>query len=1104
MRYISLFIALFIIQSGLEAQHWSDLRRDHSKNFYEIQEAFNQEWEGREYEKGKGFKQFKRWEWFWEQRVFPSGEFPSPSHTYREFEKFKRDNPVEIDQRNPANWTPIGPSVLNFTSYSPGIGRVNAVAQHPTNSQILYVGTPGGGLWKSINGGSTWNPMTDDLASLGISGIVIDPVDPEIVYIGTGDGYADDTYSIGVLKSYDGGQNFETTGLDWEIADFRNINVLRISPFDHNIIYAASDFGLWKSIDAGASWYSVASGDVRDIEFHPTNPQIVYATRNIMLRSVDGGESFTSINEGLPSGSVISRMAIAVSADEPNWVYVLAGDDDSQGFYGFYRSTDSGQSFTLRADSPNLMGWSEDGDDTGGQAWYDMGLAANPSNADQVFVGGVNLWRSNNGGSSWSIRAHWVYPSFTGAYVHADIHTLDYFGSNFYCGSDGGIFKSTNNGSSFSDLTSGIQCSQFYRMGASATNAGLMLAGAQDNGIILCEDGNCGQAMGADGMNCLINPVNENIMFASSQYGNIRRSTNGGNDFNGYSNDIPETGAWLTPFMLDPTNSNVLFAGYESLWKRTGNGNWSAVSDQSSNITAFNIAPSDNDIIYVARNSSLSRTLDGGDTWEFINSGLPTLEKTSIEINPNDPMELWLSTSGYSAGNKVFHSVNGGSTWENISLNLPDFPANSVVYESGSNGGLYVGMDVGVYYKNDDLVNWIPYFEGLPNVVVSELEIHYGTGKLRAATYGRGLWESDLFDEISTAPTAAFTADKQLICQGREVSFTDNSILAESGWEWEFEGGSPATSNEQFPIVTYNTPGLFEVSLTVANSAGADTEVQSSYIEVIPAQGEEIPYTEGFEAVVLEESPRWFIYNPDADISWQVNSEIGNGSASSVWMDNMANGLEKDDELLSNTIDLSDAEAITFTFDVAFAQRESGRTDKLRFYVSDNCGDTWVLKKTLTGNSSLPTADPTTEPFFPNADQWQTIDITNIGPSSMQEEFRFKFKYESDGGNNLFIDNININVLVSSVDNFERNLEMNLYPNPANDFSTLRFNLTGKEEVSLSLLDITGRVIWNNGLITMTSGTNELRIPMAGLSQGMYIVQMQVGGRNFQRRLLKD
>jgi len=187
-----------------------------------------------------------------------------------------------------------------------------------------------------------------------------------------------------------------------------------------------------------------------------------------------------------------------------------------------------------------------------------------------VFVGGVNLWRSNTGGSSWSIRAHWVYPSVTGTYVHADIHDLKYIGSRFYCLSDGGIYRSANDGSSFSDLTPGLAISQFYRIGTSATDEDFILAGAQDNGTIRMQNGSTGQIYGGDGMNCLIHPTNTNRYFVSTQYGNINRTNNGGDSFQNWVSGIPESGAWVTPYMLDPNDSNTLYVGYQSLWKRTG------------------------------------------------------------------------------------------------------------------------------------------------------------------------------------------------------------------------------------------------------------------------------------------------------------------------------------------------------------------------------------------------------------------------------------------------------------------------------------------------------------------------------------------------------
>ncbi|NNC83831.1 MAG: glycosyl hydrolase, partial [Flavobacteriales bacterium] len=387
----TLSILALTLPTLLLAQHWADIMDDKSMNFYEKQAAFEEYWDGKEYEKGKGYKQFKRWEWFWEPRVDAQGQFPDPQHTWKEWERFQKENKSRSIGKSNADWNPIGPSELSFVSSSPGIGRTSEVAEDPNNPNIIYVGTPAGGLWKTTDGGNSWMPMTDHLPSLGVSGIVVDPVDTDIVYIATGDGDANDTYSIGVLKSYDGGFTWEQTSLSWSVPSQRVSHKLIMDPSDNNVLLVATDEGIWKTINAGETWYQVQTGEIEDMEYHPTDPTIIYANGHTFYRSIDGGENFEASNEGLPSSSDVSRYSTAVSPDEPDWVYLLAGDADTQGFLGIYRSTDQGQTWTLRADSPNLMGWSGEGTDTGGQAWYDIAVEVDPDNADRVFVGGVNL-----------------------------------------------------------------------------------------------------------------------------------------------------------------------------------------------------------------------------------------------------------------------------------------------------------------------------------------------------------------------------------------------------------------------------------------------------------------------------------------------------------------------------------------------------------------------------------------------------------------------------------------------------------------------------------------------------------------------------------------
>lgn len=818
----NILLLLFLsISVTLFSQKWVDLMNDPTANFYDIQDAFYEEWEGKEYEKGKGWKQFKRWEWYMEPRVYPTGDRIQTQKAFEERSAFEAEFGVSM-QKN-LGWSPLGPNDWESISYNPGIGRINVVAEHPTNDQIIYAGSPSGGIWKSIDGGDSWIPLNDDFPTLGVSGIAVDYNDPEVIYIATGDKDGSDTYSIGVVKSTDGGTTWNNTGLSHNLTQFLVCRELVMHPTDPNTLLVATNDGLFKTIDGGANWTESASGNFRDIEFHPTDPSVVYASEDRLWRSDDGGDSFVQVTNGLPNSGDVNRMELAVSPDEPNWVYALAGKDTDASYQGLYLSTDNGLNFQLQSSSPNIFGYSIDGDDNAGQSWYDMALAADPNNANIVFIGGVNVWKSLNAGQDWAISTHWIYPSSQG-YTHADIHELRFFNGNLYCGSDGGIFKTSNSGADWSDLTSGMEISQFYRLGLSPQNADIVIGGTQDNGSNLLNNTTWTHVMGADGMEAAINPTNANIMFCTQQFGGLQRSTDGGNSWSFIFDGDGEDGGWVTPYVSIGTNK--LIAGYQNVWVSENNGNtFNPISSFSGGATIRDlaVAKSNDEIIYIATSGSLRKTENGGASWQNVDNNLPNLSVTDIQIHPTHPNIVWVTTSGYETGNKVYVTTNGGTTWENISQNLPNIPANAIVYQEGTDGGLYVGMDVGVYYTDSTLSNWQAFDVGMPNVIVNELEIHYGANLVRAATYGRGIWESELFTPSTIPPVADFSNSLAKICPLDSISFTDASTNASPGWTWYFPGGSPATSTLSNPSVLYPSTGVYEVSLVVENANGTDS-----------------------------------------------------------------------------------------------------------------------------------------------------------------------------------------------------------------------------------------------------------------------------------------
>lgn len=753
---IAVFANLFFVwNSQVSAQEWVEKMNNPEVNFYEVVKAYESYFENKSYQKGQGMKQFERWRYFMEPRVYPTGERPDPYATYDALQDFKKNNKVQPNNKS-ANWQPLGPTSWQSYSYNPGNGRINSVRVDPNDSNRIYVGTPAGGCWKSTDGGQSWTPLSDYLPVIGVTDIAINPNNSNEIYISTGDGFSSSTYSIGVLKSSDQGQTWNTTGLNF----FRSQNVrgrkLLMNPFNTQVLWVATSVGLFKTNNGGQNWTSVLSGDVRNVQMKPGDSTVVYASTDQFYRSSDGGNTFTMISSGISPANQINRMEIAVTKADSNYVYAVTGKQSDATFEGIYFSVDAGQNFFKMSSTPNIFGYSSSGSDNSGQSWYDLAIAVNQEVASEIYVGGINVWKSTSSGASWSIMSHWTYPSNIG-YTHADIHALEWYNGKLYCGSDGGIYSSGNNGNSWNDLSSGLQIMQIYKMAQTEQNSNVLMAGAQDNGCnYRTSTGNWTHILGGDGMTVQIDYTNPNIVYYTWQNGGIHRSYNGGQSGTNTSNSIrsQENGAWVTPFQLDPQVPTTLYAAFENVWKTTNRGqSWNKISNFSGSNTLRNlkVAPSNSNVIYVCGNDNqIRRTTNGGSNWSIVNTGLPNRAITDIEVHPSFPDSVWVCFSGYSFNSKVFVTGDGGQTWTNHSTNMPNLPINDLAYDTVSHT-LYAGTEIGVYYQRPHInLGWNAYNTGLPNVIVEELEIHYSSQKLRAATYGRGIWESDLIRPLST------------------------------------------------------------------------------------------------------------------------------------------------------------------------------------------------------------------------------------------------------------------------------------------------------------------------------------------------------------------
>jgi len=734
----------FAFTSNLSSQSWSNTLLDTSLSFETKSNIINSYWDTKTYEKGKGYKQYKRWEYFMMSRTDNKGQFNFNIDRVSDYKKVQETMSQQKSIGTAGKWTQLGPF---GPSNGTGSGRTNCIDFHPTNNNIILVGAPSGGIWRSIDGGNNWTTNTDDLASIGISDIKFAPSNGNIVYAATGDRDAADTYTHGILKSTDAGIHWALTAWTQDYTHKKQTYKLLVDPNDDDIVYASTSLGLFKTSDGGATWNKLKLGIFKDMEFKPGNSSIIYiASKKYIYKSTNSGTTFTKLSFTPTSSS--NRLEIATTIDDPNYLYVLASRNDNDGFGGIFLSTNSGASFTSKASSPNLLGWEKNGTDQGGQGWYDLALEVSPNNKQMVFVGGINIWKSTNSGTSWQINAFWLEGQGIN-YAHADIHMLKYNSSTgeLWACTDGGLSKTTNNGNLWLEKNAGLSIAMMYRLGSSKTNSTKIITGWQDNGSSLFNN-SWNYVLGGDGMECIVSKNNNNTIFASVYNGQIMRSNNNGNSWVNISDGISETGAWVTPYIQHPTNANIMFAGYTNVWKTTNMGNsWTKISsfNTTSKINALASSPTNSQIIWAANNNSLYHTIDGGQNWITNTANIGSGNITSIAINKIDPNIVWITKSGFINNSKVYKTTNAGVSWTNISGSLPNYPANTIVNAPNTSNGLYVGTDLGVYYRDDVLGDWVPFMKDLPNVLIQELEIFNQGDKIRAATYGRGLWESVLY-----------------------------------------------------------------------------------------------------------------------------------------------------------------------------------------------------------------------------------------------------------------------------------------------------------------------------------------------------------------------
>jgi PKD repeat protein len=664
---------------------------------------------------------------------------PAPPDTSTNQPSFGTAGPLVAGILN-SNWTWLGPGNIG--------GRVRAILPHPTATNTLWCGGVDGGVWKTTNGAVSWFPLNDFMANLAVACLTMDPTNANVIYAGTGEG----TYNIdavrgaGIFKSIDGGTNWIQLSSTAN-SSFQYVSRLSIDPNNSQIILAATRSGVWRSTNGGTNWTQRLSTEVLCIAFHPTDSTQAIASGYVgrTYYSTDGGQSWTAAT-GVPSSSGLGgRVELAYSRSSPNLVFASVDNSSGQ----VYRSVDGGHTYTLSNSGNNYLS---------SQGWYDNVVWADPVNTNVVLVGGTDIWRSTDGGFTFTDIGGYsgsIHPD-----QHAIVATPFYNGSTIrtlYIGNDGGVWRANDaytasSGSGWANLNHNLGITQFYGA-AGNSNSLVIVGGTQDNGTLRYTTGGGPQGwtsmFGGDGGQCASDPLNSSYFYGEYVDLQIHRSINGGVSSSYIYSGITDAGTgnanFIAPFILDPNNPNTMLAGGSSLWRSTnvkaGTPTWTAIKASiGSPISAIAVASGNSDIIWVGHNNgAIYMTTNGtaaSPTWTQRNTGLPGRYCGSLAVS-RTPGRVYATFTGYNSGN-VWQTSNSGLTWSSITANLPAAPMNSIVISPNDTNTLYVGSEVGVYGTINNGGSWSTGNDGPANVAVDQL-FWWGT-KLVAVTHGRGIY----------------------------------------------------------------------------------------------------------------------------------------------------------------------------------------------------------------------------------------------------------------------------------------------------------------------------------------------------------------------------
>ncbi|MEJ5262982.1 MAG: T9SS type A sorting domain-containing protein [Ignavibacterium sp.] len=710
------------------------------------------------------------------KRAYPESDIPSSKY-YAAFlaaqKSLKKISGVNYQ------WEQIGPHNIG--------GRTLDLEFNPQNPNTIFAAAASGGLWRSYTAGVgtlAWERIETGYPVLGVSSIAIAPNDSNTIYIGTGEVYnyqqalggevirtTRGSYGIGILKSTDYGQTW-TKSLDWSYSQQRGVNDVEIDPNNDSIIWAATTEGIYKSTDAGTNWTNVHPVIMGfDVAINPQNSNIVFVTHGNfastghgIYRTTDGGNTWTKLGSGLPA-TFGGKAILSIYKNNPNIIYASIGNGSSSGAGTWLcQSSDGGNNWVI-VSSVDYATY---------QGWYSHWVGVSPFDSMLVLVGGIDVFKSTNGGYVLTQKSYWNNwdfgvtppggPEGPPDYVHADQHSITFHPTDpdiIYFGTDGGVFRSTDAGETFAGCNGGYQTTQFYNGFSSSYNLpDLAIGGMQDNATAIYQGSVAWfRTIGGDGCQTGIDPYNDNILYGTYQYLNISKSIDGGLNWVGIGPPNRDNPAFVGPFVVCRSNSNVIYAGSRKLHKTTdGGSNWTIGNGgnvlDGNQILSIGVSATSTDTIYVGTapvtsRGRIFRSTNGGASFTDITGTLPDRYPDDIAVDPNDSKTVYIVFSGFGTSH-LFKSTDAGNSWIDIGSQLPDVPSSAIAIDPNNSNILYFANDIGVYVSTDAGQSWSDYSIGLPfGCIVIDLSVVRATNRIRAVTHGNGVYEAPLFNTVS-------------------------------------------------------------------------------------------------------------------------------------------------------------------------------------------------------------------------------------------------------------------------------------------------------------------------------------------------------------------